>query len=447
MAEYIKNCTVCQTNKLTRIRPREEGMITDTPKFPNDKVALDDDYDNNWITEMKKKLINDINSSLNIQNTSSNKQELEQSIDRNKNILEPTNTKEYVETLDIHLNNEKHDINCTYSLSSNISSIDGKFMYLTRVFPNADPPTYLTRDEKIKRIRIMEQQKQYIKKLIIKNFLEIYHELFKYFRNPERKSKYNSDAFEFLKSHFNKFEVSCIAQGTTRISCFMDCDGEFKFSIFQKVLSPTQFSIFIRKKQEIEVMVAGIENLGLSEISRKISASAAVSKRHTIFLAVVSSRPNNFNTTEKVASDVIQDQKESKIIGEKAVVDPVKTKRHIYGDLRRIKDKIISSAITIGMTKFETIKTIKLAILNLLSTKIEVLMNEIQNIDVLDLLDSPTIQFFMSILEKLTTKSSDDFLFPESRQGSNNNFDLLRKNVETDKNSTENFKLTSMKLV
>ncbi|KAK1124027.1 hypothetical protein K0M31_007053 [Melipona bicolor] len=166
-----------------------------------------------------------------------------------------------------------------------------------------------------------------------------------------------------------------------------------------------------------------------------------------IFLAVVSSRPSDFTTTEKVASDVIQDQKESKIIREKAVVDPVKTKRHIYGDLRRINDKIISSAITIGMTKFETIKTIKLAILNLLSTKIEVLMNEIQNIDVLDLLDSPTIQFFMSILEKLTTKSSDDFLLPESRQGSNNNFDSLRKNVETDKNSTENLKLTPMKLV
>ena len=99
-----------------------------------------------------------------------------------------------------------------------------------------------------------------------------------------------------------------------------------------------------------------------------------------------------------------------------------------------INDKIISSAITIGMTKFETIKTIKLAILNLLSTKIEVLMNQIQNIDVLDLLDSPTVQFVMSILEKLTTKSSDDFLLPELRQG--NNFYSFRENVKTDENST-----------
>lgn len=39
--EYIKNCKICQTNKLTRIRPREEAMITDTPENPNDKIALD----------------------------------------------------------------------------------------------------------------------------------------------------------------------------------------------------------------------------------------------------------------------------------------------------------------------------------------------------------------------------------------------------------------------
>lgn len=117
---------------------------------------------------------------------------------------------------------------------------------------------------------------------------------------------------------------------------------------------------------------------------------------------MVSSLPCNFTTTrEEVASDVVQDKKESKIIEEKAVVDPVKTKRHIHEDLRMINDKIINSAITIGMTKFETIKTIKLAILNLLSTKIEVLMNQIQNIDVLDLLELPTVQFVMSILKKI----------------------------------------------
>ncbi|KAK9300918.1 hypothetical protein QLX08_006615 [Tetragonisca angustula] len=109
-------------------------------------------------------------------------------------------------------------------------------MYLTGVFPNVDPiylkkvvaqkgndsvkldhfvqlqweyPTYLTR-EKMKRIRITEQQKQYIKKFNVKNFLDIYPDPFKYFQNPERKSECNYDAFEFLKSHFNKFEASTI---------------------------------------------------------------------------------------------------------------------------------------------------------------------------------------------------------------------------------------------
>ncbi|XP_043526382.1 uncharacterized protein LOC122537355 [Frieseomelitta varia] len=106
-------------------------------------------------------------------------------------------------------------------------------MYLTGVFPNADSIylkkvvaqigndcvklnhfiqsqweylTYLTRDEKIKKIGITEQQKQYIKKFDVKKFLEIYPDPFKYFQNLERKSECNYDTFEFLKSHFNKFE-------------------------------------------------------------------------------------------------------------------------------------------------------------------------------------------------------------------------------------------------
>ncbi|KAK9296901.1 hypothetical protein QLX08_009211 [Tetragonisca angustula] len=41
VTEYIKNCKTCQTNKLTRIRPREEALISDTPENPNDKIALD----------------------------------------------------------------------------------------------------------------------------------------------------------------------------------------------------------------------------------------------------------------------------------------------------------------------------------------------------------------------------------------------------------------------
>ena len=41
VSECIKNCKICQTNKLTRIRPKEEALIPDTSENPNDKVALD----------------------------------------------------------------------------------------------------------------------------------------------------------------------------------------------------------------------------------------------------------------------------------------------------------------------------------------------------------------------------------------------------------------------
>ncbi|HGJ5890683.1 MAG TPA: hypothetical protein ACHBZA_04870 [Arsenophonus apicola] len=41
ICEYIKKCDICQRNKLTRIRPREESIIPDTPQNPNDKIALD----------------------------------------------------------------------------------------------------------------------------------------------------------------------------------------------------------------------------------------------------------------------------------------------------------------------------------------------------------------------------------------------------------------------
>lgn len=41
VTNYIKHCDICQRNKLTRIRPKEEAVITDTPSEPNDKIALD----------------------------------------------------------------------------------------------------------------------------------------------------------------------------------------------------------------------------------------------------------------------------------------------------------------------------------------------------------------------------------------------------------------------
>lgn len=39
--ERIKTCETCQTAKMTRIRPKEEPCITDTPLEPNDKIAMD----------------------------------------------------------------------------------------------------------------------------------------------------------------------------------------------------------------------------------------------------------------------------------------------------------------------------------------------------------------------------------------------------------------------
>ena len=39
--QHVESCDTCQTSKTTRIRPREEPCITDTPLEPNDKIAMD----------------------------------------------------------------------------------------------------------------------------------------------------------------------------------------------------------------------------------------------------------------------------------------------------------------------------------------------------------------------------------------------------------------------
>lgn len=39
--EYVKRCPACQLYKKTRIRLREELVITDTPTEPNEKIAMD----------------------------------------------------------------------------------------------------------------------------------------------------------------------------------------------------------------------------------------------------------------------------------------------------------------------------------------------------------------------------------------------------------------------
>ena len=39
--DYVKRCPTCQQEKLTRIRQKEEPIITDTPTNPNEKIAMD----------------------------------------------------------------------------------------------------------------------------------------------------------------------------------------------------------------------------------------------------------------------------------------------------------------------------------------------------------------------------------------------------------------------
>ena len=39
--DFVGQCETCQTEKLTRVRPKETPVITDTPLEPNDKIAMD----------------------------------------------------------------------------------------------------------------------------------------------------------------------------------------------------------------------------------------------------------------------------------------------------------------------------------------------------------------------------------------------------------------------
>lgn len=284
---------------------------------------------------------------------------------------------------------------------------DEQYLYLSGVFPDADStylrkivvrmngnqeeimefiqsqwenPTYPTKEEKLRRTRITDQQKQYISNFDVKQFLEIFPDPFKHFEDPTRECKNNANAFTFLKFQFkyhkhatlkniyescnyhlnstativeqvppdrqsarvtrlwekcpsedipllqecafimHKAEIrkyfeklkkkedaefrrlkenqellecqccydnecmpskcstcndghifcnACIvrgtesklAQGETHIPCFVTCDEKFSLATLQKVLSPTQFSILIGKRQEEEVMAAGLEGL------------------------------------------------------------------------------------------------------------------------------------------------------------------------------------------
>ncbi|XP_043481936.1 E3 ubiquitin-protein ligase RNF216-like [Leptopilina heterotoma] len=54
---------------------------------------------------------------------------------------------------------------------------------------------------------------------------------------------------------------SKIGDGLYQINCFEDCEREFSLSVLQNVLPPSLFSILLQKRQEAEIIAAGIEGL------------------------------------------------------------------------------------------------------------------------------------------------------------------------------------------
>ncbi|KAL0103681.1 hypothetical protein PUN28_017738 [Cardiocondyla obscurior] len=52
-----------------------------------------------------------------------------------------------------------------------------------------------------------------------------------------------------------------LGDGNTRVDCLIKCGSEFPLSVLQRVLPPTKFSILLCKRQEAEVIAAGVEGL------------------------------------------------------------------------------------------------------------------------------------------------------------------------------------------
>ncbi|XP_032665567.1 uncharacterized protein LOC116841583 isoform X2 [Odontomachus brunneus] len=70
-----------------------------------------------------------------------------------------------------------------------------------------------------------------------------------------------NDGHIFCNSCIIKCTDVKLAEGETHINCLIDCGNEFNLSILQRVLLPTKFSILLQKRQEAEVMAAGLEGL------------------------------------------------------------------------------------------------------------------------------------------------------------------------------------------
>ena len=72
---------------------------------------------------------------------------------------------------------------------------------------NLEKPTYTTREEYLKKVKITEQIKQYTTEFDIKQFLQIFPDPVTHFENPSRTSVYNAVVYEFLKDVFRKYKV------------------------------------------------------------------------------------------------------------------------------------------------------------------------------------------------------------------------------------------------
>ncbi|XP_076622930.1 uncharacterized protein LOC143342687 isoform X2 [Colletes latitarsis] len=151
-----------------------------------------------------------------------------------------------------------------------------------RALENMVPDKYPERNIYCKEINPKEEHAFIIHKVQIREYM-------KKLKEEEKEKK----AFEKLKSNNELLECQCcydnecmpskcstcddghifcnsciirgieakLADGGTNTTCFINCNGEFRLSTLQKILPRTLFSILINKKQEAEVMAAGLEGL------------------------------------------------------------------------------------------------------------------------------------------------------------------------------------------
>ncbi|XP_018392487.1 PREDICTED: uncharacterized protein LOC108771644 [Cyphomyrmex costatus] len=69
------------------------------------------------------------------------------------------------------------------------------------------------------------------------------------------------DGHVFCNSCIIRSTDVVLADGNTRVDCLLQCGCEFPLSVLQQVLPPTKFSILLCKRQEAEIIAAGVDGL------------------------------------------------------------------------------------------------------------------------------------------------------------------------------------------